>query len=201
MSLVMQVARTYLLLAGDREGLALARETVRSREATLALTTARVESGMAADLELHQAQEAVAVAQSEASRLEAAVAQDENALSVLTGVPVQSLQFPASSLAEIDLGEPVAPGLPSELLIRRADILEAEHMLWAAGAEIGAARAAFFPRISLTSSAGLASLELHDLFDASQRTWAFVPSISLPILTRAAERPIWKLLKQNKRSA
>lgn len=181
MSLVMQVARTYLLLAGDREGLALARETVRSREATLALTTARVESGMAADLELHQAQEAVAVAQSEASRLEAAVAQDENALSVLTGVPVQSLQFPASSLAEIDLGEPVAPGLPSELLIRRADILEAEHMLWAAGAEIGAARAAFFPRISLTSSAGLASLELHDLFDASQRTWAFVPSISLPI--------------------
>lgn len=181
MSLVMQVARTYLLLAGDREGLGLAQETLRSRADTLRLTQARVDTGVATELERYQAEEAVAVAQSEAARLEAAVAQDENALAVLTGIPTQSLHLPATSLVEVDFGGSVIPGLPSELLTRRADILEAEHMLWAAGAEIGAARAAFFPRISLTSSAGLASVALNDLFDASQRMWTFVPSISLPI--------------------
>ncbi|NLY41726.1 MAG: efflux transporter outer membrane subunit [Desulfovibrionales bacterium] len=181
MSLVMQVARTYLLLVGDREGLTLAQETLRSREATLFLTQARVDTGVATDLERYQAEEAVAVAQSEVARLEAAVAQDENALAVLTGIPVQSLHLPATLLAEIDLAGPVAPGLSSDLLTRRADILEAEHMLWAAGAEIGAARAAFFPRITLTASAGLASLELNELFDGAQRTWNFAPSISLPI--------------------
>lgn len=180
-SLVSQVAQGYLTLAGDREALALAQDTLKSREATLILTKAQVTSGVATELERHQAEESVAVAQSEVARLTATVAVDKNALAVLVGVPTANLDLPAQVIDDVVVNESVAPGLPSDLLVRRPDILEAEHRLWAAGAQIGAARAAFFPRISLTSTAGLASLELTDLFDATQRTWAFVPSITLPI--------------------
>ena len=180
-SLVAQVAQGYLSLAGDREALTLAQDTLTSREATLTLTKAQVDSGVATELERHQAEESVAVAQSEVARLTAQVAMDRNALAVLVGVPVTSLNLPARLIDDVTVNETVAPGLPSDLLVRRPDILEAEHQLWAAGAEIGAARAAFFPRISLTSTAGLASLELTDLFDSAQRTWTFVPSITLPI--------------------
>lgn len=180
-ALVAEVARTYLTLAGDREALALARDTLQSRQATLELTLARIASGMGTDLERHQAEEAVAVTQSEEARLAAQTAMDENALGVLTGQPVKALHLPAQAIRDVDLGGPLSPGLPSELLTRRPDILEAEHRLWAAGAQIGAARAAFFPRISLTGSLGYASLELTDLFDAAARTWTFVPAVTLPI--------------------
>ncbi|NCD25862.1 MAG: efflux transporter outer membrane subunit [Deltaproteobacteria bacterium] len=180
-ALVSQVAQGYLALAGDREALVLARETLKSREATLTLTKAQVANGLATELERHQAEESVAVTQSEVARLTAQVAMDRNALAVLVGVPAGNLDLPARAIDDVAVNEVVAPGLPSDLLTRRPDILEAEHRLWAAGAEIGAARAAFFPRITLTSTAGLASLELTDLFDAAQRTWTFVPSITLPI--------------------
>jgi outer membrane protein, multidrug efflux system len=180
-ALVSQVARTYLTLAGDREALTLVRDTLGSRQATLDLTRARVASGMATDLERHQAEEAVAVTQSEEARLTAQVAMDENALAVLIGRPVAELNLPAQAIRDIEMKEAVSPGLPSELLTRRPDILEAEHRLWAAGAQIGAARAAFFPRISLTGSMGYASLELGDLFDGAARTWSFLPSITMPI--------------------
>jgi multidrug efflux system outer membrane protein len=180
-SLVSQVARGYLTLAGDREHLALARETLESRQATLDLTMAQLAHGMSTELARHQAEEVVAVAQAEVARLTAQVAMDENALAVLVGVPVPELALPAQAIADVKLRTSVEPGLPSELLTRRPDILEAEHRLWAAGAEIGAARAAFFPRIGLTTTAGLASLELTDLFDSAQRVWTFVPSITLPI--------------------
>ena len=187
-ALVAEVARTYLTLAGDREALALARETLASRQATLDLTVARIAGGMGSDLERLQAEEAVAVARSEEARLEAQTAMDENALAVLTGRPVAELDLPARAIRDVDMGGPVSPGLPSELLTRRPDILEAEHRLWAAGAQIGAARAAFFPRISLTGSMGYASLELTDLFDAAARTWVFMPSVTLPIFDAGRNR-------------
>lgn len=192
-ALVSQVARTYLTLAGDREALALARQTLTSRQATLELTQARVASGLATDLELHQAEEAVAVTQSEEARLTARVAMDENALAVLAGRPVAELNLPARAVHDITLGAAVSPGLPSDLLARRPDILEAEHRLWAAGAQIGAARAAFFPRISLTGSMGYASLELGDLFDGAARTWSFLPSLTLPIFDAGRNRANLKM--------
>jgi multidrug efflux system outer membrane protein len=179
--LVSQVAGVYLTLAGDRENLELSRETLRSRQATLDLTRAQVEHGVGTELERYQAEEAVAVTQAEVARLTAQTAMDENALAVLVGVPLPQLNLPARNMDDVALVGAIAPGLPSELLTRRPDILEAEHQLWAAGAQIGAARAAFFPRISLTGSAGFASLGLTDLFDTAARTWAFVPSITLPI--------------------
>jgi multidrug efflux system outer membrane protein len=197
-ALVSQVARTYLTLAGDREALDLARETRRSRQATLDLTLARIASGMGTDLERHQAEEAVAVTQSEEARLTAQAAMDENALAVLTGRPVAELDLPARTIRDVAMGDTPAPGLPSELLARRPDILEAEHRLWAAGAQIGAARAAFFPRISLTGSMGYASLELHDLFDAAARTWTFVPSVSLPIFDAGRNRANLKVAEADR---
>lgn len=180
-ALVAQVARTYLTLAGNREALALAEDTLASRQATLDLARARVSSGLATDLERHQAEEAVAVTQSEVARLTAQTAMDENALAVLAGRPVAELKLPATAIRDVRLNASVAPALPSDLLTRRPDILEAEHRLWAAGAQIGAARAAFFPRIALTGSMGYASLELGDLFDGAARTWSFLPSLTLPI--------------------
>jgi multidrug efflux system outer membrane protein len=180
-ALVTQVARTYLTLASDREALTLTRETRASREATLRLTESRVKNGLGSDLERYQAEEAVAVTQSEEARLVAQIAMDENALAVLTGRPVRDLNLPARAINDIPPGAPVTPGLSSDLLQRRPDILEAEHRLWAAGAQIGAARAMFFPRIGLTGSTGFASLELTDLFDATAHTWLFMPSVSLPI--------------------
>jgi multidrug efflux system outer membrane protein len=179
--LVSQIARTYLALAADREGLTLARDTLLSRQETLRLTQARIANGLGTDLERLQAEEAVAVAESEVARLKAQVSMDQNALAVLTGRAVPDLHLPAQTISAVKIVEDIKPGLPSELLTRRPDILEAEHRLWAAGAQIGAARAAFFPRISLTSTVGLASLELTDLFDATQRTWTFIPSFTLPI--------------------
>lgn len=188
MSLVSQVARTYLTLAGDREALTLALKTMKSREDTLGLIRAQVENGLATELQRHQAEEAVAVAQSEAARLTAQVDMDRNALSLLTGVPASRLSLPAHSLNDVIMEDAPPAGLSSELLTRRPDILEAEHRLWAAGARIGAARGAFFPRITLTTTAGLSSLELTDLFDISQRTWTFVPSLRLPIFDAGRNR-------------
>ncbi|NLW80317.1 MAG: efflux transporter outer membrane subunit [Desulfovibrionales bacterium] len=187
-SLVSQIARVYLALAGDRENLALSRDTLRSRQASLDLTMAKLANGLATELERHQAEEVVAVAQAEVARLKAQVAMDENALAVLVGVPVSGLKLPAQVIDDVAVRESIAPGLPSDLLTRRPDILETEHLLWAAGAEIGAARAAFFPRIGLTTTAGLVSLELTDLFDSAQRTWAFVPSVTMPIFDAGRNR-------------
>ena len=180
-SLVAQVAQGYLTLVGDRESLDLARETSKSREATLALTKAQLDNGLATELDRHQAEETAAVAQSEVARLEARTVMDENALAVLVGVPASQLRLPARAMNDVAMAGPVEPGLPSELLTRRPDILEAEHRLWSAGAQIGAARAAFFPRITLTGTAGFASLGLSDLFDAQSRAWTFIPRVSLPI--------------------
>jgi multidrug efflux system outer membrane protein len=187
-SLVGQVTRGYLTLVGDRESLDLARETLESRQATLELTRAQVTHGVGTELARHQAEEAVAVAQADVARLTALTAMDENALSVLVGVPLTALRLPARAMSEVALAEAVAPGLPSALLTRRPDILAAEHRLWAAGAEIGAARAAFFPRVSLTGNAGYASLGLSDLFDAASRAWTFVPNVTLPIFDAGRNR-------------
>lgn len=180
-SLVSQVAATYLTLAGDREALTLAKETLASRQDSLAVIRIQVENGVDTELTLQQADEAVAVAQSEVARLTARIQVDINALALLTGTPANNLNLPAGRIADVRIAETVTPGLPSELLTRRPDVMEAEHMLWAAGARVGAARAAFFPSISLTSTAGLSSLQLTDLFDITQRVWTFVPTLNLPI--------------------
>lgn len=176
-SLIAQIANSYLTLCELDERLALARQSSTSRQESLRIFTRRVEVGSASRLNLTQIKTLLTQAQALEAQLELARAQQTNALTVLVGTPVA---LAPTRLAAQHM--PALPaGLPSDLLAQRPDIVAAEHQLRAAHAQIGAARAAFFPRIALTSSLGTASAELGGLFDSGSLAWTFSPSISLPI--------------------
>jgi outer membrane protein, multidrug efflux system len=187
-SLVAEVANTYLTLAADRELLKLAQETLTAQEATYNLIKRRYEVGASSELDLRQAQTRVDAARVDISSYTAIVARDQNALILLVGSTVPEELLP-TKLSTVKMLQDLSPGLPSEVLQRRPDILQAEHRLIAAFANIGAARAAFFPRIALTTTIGTASDELSGLFKSGSDTWSFVPQIVMPIFdarTRAA---------------
>jgi len=143
--------------------------------------------GIASDLDLRQAQTQVEAARVDIARFTGQVALDENALSLLVGAPVSANLLP-SELGSDRVLKDITPGLPSEVLLRRPDILIAEHQLKAAYANIGAARAAFFPRITLTAGAGLMSSDLSDLFKLDAKTWTFAPQVVLPIFDAGARK-------------
>ena len=179
-ALVAEVANTYLTLAADRENLKLAQSTLETQQATYEMIRRRTEVGASSDLDLRQAQTRVDAARVDIARYTSQVALDENALTFLVGSTVPSELLPAE-LGEVAALKDFTPGLPSEVLQRRPDILQAESQLKAAHANIGAARAAFFPRITLTTSIGTTSDQLSGLFKSSSETWAFVPQIVMPI--------------------
>ncbi len=180
-SLVAEVANSWLILAYDRERVALARSTYETRKKSQELTRRSFMAGAVSELDLHQSETLLQSARADLARYTTFVAQDENALALVVGarVPVQlladTLTDTVSNVAELP------PGLPSEVLTRRPDILQAEHGLRAANANIGAARAAFFPRITLTADAGTASSTLGGLFGSDSGTWSFIPQIRVPI--------------------
>ena len=179
-TLVSAVANTWLTLAADRENLKLAQSTLETQQATYEMIRRRAEVGASSDLDLRQAQTRVDAARVDIARYTGQVALDENALTLLVGSPVPP------GLLPVELGEVVAlkdftPGLSSEVLQHRPDILAAESQLRAAHANIGAARAALFPRITLTTSIGTTSDQLSGLFTSGSGTWAFVPQIVVPI--------------------
>ena len=183
-ALVAEVATAWLTLASNQDLLKLARETLESRNATLDLTRKRQTLGSASQLTVAQAQAATETARGDVARYIALVEQSKNALNLLAGTSVPADCLPpsdngigASVLALLE----VPAGLSSEILLRRPDVLSAEHALIGSHASIGAARAAFFPSISLTGSFGSASSTLETLFESSTRAWTFVPTISLPI--------------------
>lgn len=192
LGLIAEVARTYLTLAADEQLQRLAAETLRSQEESFRLTESRHELGAVSGLDLAQAQTTVESARVDVARFAGSVAQDVNALRLLVGAPVGPELLPASLDTASPGLAPLPPGLPSEVLLRRPDVLAAEHRLRAANADIGAARAAFFPRITLTGAVGTASDELSDLFGSGTGTWSFVPRVTLPIFEagrlRAARR-------------
>ncbi|MEW6486218.1 MAG: AdeC/AdeK/OprM family multidrug efflux complex outer membrane factor [Pseudomonadota bacterium] len=179
-SLVAEVANTYLTLAADRELLRLAQETLRAQEASYNLIKRRYKVGASSELDLRQAQTRMDAARVDISRYTAIVAADENALTLLVGSPIPDGLLPAE-LNTVTLLQDISPGLPSDVLQRRPDILQAENQLKAANANIGAARAAFFPRISLTATIGTASNELSGLFNSGSGMWSFAPQILMPI--------------------
>jgi multidrug efflux system outer membrane protein len=191
-SLVAEVANVYLTATADGELLRLARDTLASQESSYKLAQRSHELGVASALDLRQAQTSVEVARADVARYTRALAQDLNALALLVGAPLPSDVRPGGVQPEdlqwIDRLAELPAGLPSEVLQRRPDVLQAERQLQAANATIGAARAAFFPRISLTASAGVASSSLSDLFQGSARTWSFVPQVSLPIFDAGRNR-------------
>lgn len=179
-SLVASVANAYLTLEADRELLQLTRETLATYEESLYLTTRSNDVGIGSALDLSQARTSVEGARASLASYQRLVAQDENALALLIGTQIPSY-LPASTPLSSEQVAQVPEGLPSDLLARRPDVLRAEHALKAANANIGAARAAFFPSISLTASAGSASADLGALFKGGQGAWTFVPNINLPI--------------------
>jgi len=179
-SLLAEVANAYLTLAADSELLKLAQETLSSQAASFNLIRRRYEVGASSELDLRQAQTRVDSARVEIARYTAIVALDENVLTLLVGSPVPKDLLP-TELGTVTLLKDISPGLPADVLQWRPDILQAENRLKAANANIGAARAAFFPRITLTTSIGTTSDQLSGLFKSGSDTWSFIPRIVTPI--------------------
>ncbi|GGK04803.1 efflux transporter outer membrane subunit [Pseudomonas matsuisoli] len=181
-SLISSVATAYLTWQADQALLQLSRDTLGTYDNSLRITQRSFDVGVATSLELRQAQTAVNSARASVARYTRQVAQDQNSLNVLLGGAA-----PAGLLQQRDLGSQqlaqLPVGLPSSLLNQRPDLLQAEYQLKAANANIGALRAALFPNVSLTGSAGTASSQLSGLFDAGSGYWNFAPQISVPIFS------------------
>ncbi len=180
-SLIAEVANTYLALAADRELKRIAEATLGTFQEALELTQRQHELGAASALEVAQSRTLVANARADAALFDGFIAQDINALTLLVGSPIDESLLPKGFDIDASGVNPLPVGLPSEVLLRRPDIMAAEHRLLAANANIGAARAAFFPSITLTGGVGTASNEFSDLFGSSTGFWTFMPQITLPI--------------------
>jgi multidrug efflux system outer membrane protein len=186
-SLIGETANAWLTLAADRELLRIARATQSAAEQSVTLNRQRLQGGVASQLEVSQAETVFQRARADAAAFETQVAQDRNALELLVGAPVADTQLPdrlEPGLVVADL--PV--GIGSEVLLRRPDVLQAENQLRAANANIGAARAAFYPRLSLTGSGGFASTALSSLLTGNAFTYALGPAVGLPIFDGGANR-------------
>ena len=178
--LVSAVANTYLALAADRENLKLAQTTLETQQGAYDLIKKRHTLGLLPELDLLRAQTQVDGARGDVARFTQFVAQDENALNLLAGAPVAGELLPAE-LGKVTPPREISAGLSSEVLLRRPDVLQAENLLKAANANIGAARSAFFPRISLTAAVGTASSDLSGLFKSGSGTWSYAPQIVMPL--------------------
>ena len=178
--LVSSVATAYLSLAADRESLHLAETTLTSQQGAYRLIKRRYDIGLVTELDLYRAQTQVDTARGDVAAFSQRVAQDENALNLLAGSPVPDDLLP-TQLANVIPPQDLQAGVSSEVLLRRPDVAQAENMLKASNADIGAARAAFFPRISLTAAFGTASGELSGLFKAGSGTWNYAPQVVVPI--------------------
>lgn len=180
-SLVSELANAWLTYAADQQLLELATHTLHSQQKTLELTEQSYHLGAASALTLQQVKSTVATAKVDIARYQRLVARDKNALDLLTGTQVSADLLPDQPLSKLLQLPELPAGLPSDLLQQRPDLKAAEHDLLAANANIGIAKAAFFPSISLTANAGSASAELDNLFKGGSGSWSFIPSINLPI--------------------
>lgn len=184
-SLIAEVATDYLTLASDQDQLKLAQDTLASQQHTYALDQRTFELGSSSALTLSQAQTSVETARVDVEKYTSQVAQDINALVLVVGTDLPDALLPKSlpdrSTADASLLASIPPGLTSDLLQRRPDILKAERDLRAANAYIGAARAAFYPSITLTTSVGTSSASLSNMFKGGSGIWSFAPQISVPI--------------------
>lgn len=180
-SLISNIVRTYVIRDGALERKRLAKQVLNTREASLQLIADRLELGAATALDYQEALGLVEQTRVDLERVEREIRQTTNALTLLVGVPDVRPQLSDEPTSDRWIVQGLAPGAPSELLEHRPDIRAAEHRLKSRNANIGAARAAFFPRFSLTGSFGSASAELSDLFGSGQESWSFAPRLTLPI--------------------
>jgi outer membrane protein, multidrug efflux system len=186
LTLVAEVAAAYLTVLADQTLLDITRDTLKSQNESYALTQRMFDAGTTTELALRQAETTVDSARADLAQYQRAFAQDSDALQLLLGAPIpQGIDFSGG----LDRGTAVAEleeGIPSDVLVRRPDVLAAEHQLRSANAQIGAARAAFLPQITLTASYGTASSELSGLFKSNSEAWTFSPLITLPIFAGGA---------------
>jgi multidrug efflux system outer membrane protein len=187
-SLVAEVASQYFTLRQAEAQLELAKQTLAAVQESYALNKATFDAGGSSELDLRTAEGQVQTAKINVLSYNLARAQAENYLTLLVGEPLPADLPAPQPFAETNLVAEVPAGLPSELVERRPDILEAEHTLKAANANIGAARAAFFPLVQLTGSIGTTSTEFQKLFGAGTGVWSFSPQITLPIFTGGQNR-------------
>ncbi|MDQ0025177.1 multidrug efflux system outer membrane protein [Variovorax paradoxus] len=189
-SLIAAVATGWLTLIADDELLELTRQTLATREESVRLTKMRFDNGVSSELDFQAANSLAETARASYAQQQRTRMQDENALALLLGAPVPA-SVTAGGLKGLDGVQPmpdVPAGLPSDLLAERPDIRAAEQQLIAANANIGAARANFFPRVSLTTTLGTASSEFSGLFDSGSKAWSFAPSVTLPIFDAGRNR-------------
>ena len=197
-SLVAEVTTAYLSWLADRELLTITENTKKIEEESFHLIEQRTQEGLATQLDLAQARTSLETAKANLAKYNRQVAQDLNNLTLLLGASVPASFADKKSLGEQMVLSAVPPQLSSQVLLHRPDIMAAEHELKGANAQIGAARAAFFPTISLTANAGKISGDLSNLFDSNTGTWLFSPSVSLPIFTAGkleAELDVAKISK------
>jgi multidrug efflux system outer membrane protein len=186
LTLVAEVATAYVAVLADQTLLDITRDTLKSQEDSYALTQKLFSGGTTTELALRQAESTVDTARANLAQYNRQQALDRDALQLLLGAPIpDGIDFSGG----LDRGNMVAEleeGIPSDVLVRRPDVLAAEHQLMAANAEIGAARAAFLPAISLTGNFGTESTQLSGLFKGGSRAWTFSPQISVPIFAGGA---------------
>jgi multidrug efflux system outer membrane protein len=185
LTLVAEVADAYFSWVANTELLTLSSNTLSARQESYDMVQRRFDSGLASELDLSQAATAMHSARVDVALFERQLSQSFTALEVLVGKPLDSSRLQAVWSDEQMLAQ-LPDTLTSDVLLQRPDILQAEHRLKAANANIGAARAAFFPRVSLTGSFGHASPEFDNLFDSGTRAWSFSPQVSLPIFAWGA---------------
>jgi multidrug efflux system outer membrane protein len=200
-SLIAEVAGDYATLAADQDLLAVIQDTLKSREEGSRLIRSRFEAGASSGLDLSQAETLTEQARSDAAAAAARVAQDRNALELVVGAPLPAALLPQGGLSRVRVAADLPPGLPSEVLVRRPDVLAAERTLRARNADIGAARAAFLPRISLTGSLGSASSDLSGLFQSGTRAWTWAPQIAIPLFSGGANLANLSVAKADRRVA
>ncbi|ETD73128.1 multidrug transporter [Pelistega indica] len=182
-SVVTTLANTYFSLRSLEEMEQLYKDTIASYQASYQLTNARFKAGVASMLDVNQAKSSLESAKASLAQLQRSKEQTKNSLEVILGQEMPASLPKAAPFGSDVMLDTIPAGLPSDLLTRRPDIMADEHNLKAANANIGAARAAFFPSISLTAMFGVASAQLGHLFNSGQEMWSFAPSISLPVFT------------------
>ncbi len=198
LSLIAQVVSAYLAVLADETILKVTRETLQSQTASYDLTKRSLDAGTTTALAFRQAASTVDTAKANLAAYTRQAAQDRNALVLLIGGSLPAdISFEAD-LGTVNLSADLPAGIPSQVLANRPDVLSAEHTLIAANADIGAARAAFFPSITLTGSYGSASTQLSGLFKAGSSAWTFTPQISLPIFAGGANKANLDLSKIEK---
>ncbi|MBV34749.1 MAG: transporter [Rickettsiales bacterium] len=187
LSVIAQTANAYYSWVSAKRSLNLAEQTLTSRKDSLDLIQKRLDTGIASELDLAQAQASFATVSAQKARFERAHAAAKSALELLIGKPLSTVPFNKEQLRIAEMALELPESISSEVLLSRPDVLSAEQSLYAANANIGAARAAFFPSITLTGDYGYSSTEFDSLFESNSKSWSFMPSIRIPIFNNGLQ--------------